>query len=188
MKIETLDIGIVSSEDNRKWDNVGPYNPNQKCQCCGGNLEPVKQTCGISYYFLVNDRAISPKCLGDWLGKIGKHIADDPHPYWLHAAINTPSAMGRKGGSVKSDKKSASSRENGKLGGRPGMYDIEIVTMSGEDYPEAGLNKSAAIASAKKYAEQYPKKQVFISWFRKSDGQRGYLNPDGNHDITGKAW
>lgn len=27
--------------------------------------------------------------------------------------------LGRKGGSVKSDKKSASSRENGKLGGRP---------------------------------------------------------------------
>jgi hypothetical protein len=38
--------------------------------------------------------------------------------------------MGRKGGSVKSDKKSASSRENGKLGGRPkGIDDRKNVIL-----------------------------------------------------------
>jgi len=30
--------------------------------------------------------------------------------------------------------------------------------------------------------------QVFIRWYRASDGQHGYYNSDGNHDITGKAW
>lgn len=32
-------------------------------------------------------------------------------------------ALGRKGGSVKSESKKISSRENGKLGGRPSKYD-----------------------------------------------------------------
>lgn len=91
-------------------------------------------------------------------------------------------------GAIRSPKKSASSRENGKLGGRPGMYTIEIATINGEDYPETGLTKSAAITAARKYAEKYPQKRIFISWFRGSDGQHGYLNPDGNHDITGEAW
>lgn len=30
--------------------------------------------------------------------------------------------------------------------------------------------------------------QVYVTWYRKADGQHGYLNPDGNHAITGKAW
>lgn len=92
-------------------------------------------------------------------------------------------------GSIKSPRKTASSRKNGKKGGRPGMYSIVIVDEDAdEDYPDNNLTKSTAIEAAKKYAAKYPNKQVYISWFRKSDGQRGYLNPSGDHAITGKAW
>jgi hypothetical protein len=31
-------------------------------------------------------------------------------------------------------------------------------------------------------------KGVTISFFRASDGQRGYLNPNGSHAITGNFW
>lgn len=31
-------------------------------------------------------------------------------------------------------------------------------------------------------------KQIYVSWFRASDGQHGYLNSDGNHAITGSNW
>lgn len=51
-----------------------------------------------------------------------------------------------------------------------------------------GAKKAAK--TAREYAKKYPKPkyQVFVSWHRSSDGQTGYLNPDGNHAITGKAW
>ena len=81
MKIETINIKIVSSEDRA-------YNATAVCQCCGGAVIPIQQPTGIDYYYTVNDRVISPTCLSVWLAKIGQHIADDPHPYWLHAAIN----------------------------------------------------------------------------------------------------
>lgn len=48
------------------------------------------------------------------------------------------------------------------------------------------LNRKEATEIAKREAEQ--DKHVLVTWFRKSDGQLGYLNRDGNHDITGKAW
>ena len=48
------------------------------------------------------------------------------------------------------------------------------------------LSKTQAISIAKQEAEAG--NQVFVTWFRKSDGQQGHLNSDGNHDITGTAW
>ena len=47
-----------------------------------------------------------------------------------------------------------------------------------------------AMKTAREYARKYPRPQyqVFVSWHRSSDGQTGYLNNDGNHAITGKAW
>lgn len=30
--------------------------------------------------------------------------------------------------------------------------------------------------------------RVYVTWYRPDDGQEGYVNPDGNHAITGKAW
>jgi hypothetical protein len=51
-----------------------------------------------------------------------------------------------------------------------------------------GVTKKHAIALAKAAADKYPNERVFVSWGRASDGQQGYLNPDGNHAITGEAW
>lgn len=53
----------------------------------------------------------SPKARGQWEINANKKIEDLISE---HAAT-----MGRKGGSVKSDRKAAASRENGKKGGRP---------------------------------------------------------------------
>lgn len=50
-----------------------------------------------------------------------------------------------------------------------------------------GLTQEEAIKKAKEES-QNEDCQVFVSWFRSSDGQKGYLNRDLNHDITGVAW
>ena len=34
----------------------------------------------------------------------------------------------------------------------------------------------------------HPNRHVYVSWFRETDHQQGFLNQDGNHDTTGKAW
>lgn len=44
-----------------------------------------------------------------------------------------------------------------------------------------------AVAQAKKWAGEHLDKQVFISFFRKSDGQQGFINQDGA-DVTGRSW
>lgn len=62
------------------------------------------------------------------------------------------------------------------------MYSIEI---NGEVLYH-DLFKNEAIGIARREASAG--KQVFVTWFRKSDGQHGYLNRDGNHAITGEAW
>lgn len=50
-------------------------------------------------------------------------------------------------------------------------------------------SKKAALA-AKELAKEYPRPdyKVWVSWYRSSDGQHGYLNPGGDHAITGEAW
>lgn len=48
------------------------------------------------------------------------------------------------------------------------------------------LEKRQAEAIAKREAEQG--NQVFVQWFRKTDGQHGYLDSDGSNAITGQAW
>lgn len=49
------------------------------------------------------------------------------------------------------------------------------------------LSKKEAEEIARTWVKENPNKQIFISWFRNSDGQKGYLNPDGNYAIIGKA-
>ena len=61
-------------------------------------------------------------------------------------------------------------------------YDIEI---NGEtEYVDMSLTeaKKLAIKCAKNNDD------VYITWYRRSDGQHGYLNPSGNHEIIGKPW
>lgn len=48
------------------------------------------------------------------------------------------------------------------------------------------LSRREAEQTAKQEAAK--QQQVFVTWFRSSDGQHGYLNRDGNHAITGTAW
>jgi len=92
-------------------------------------------------------------------------------------------------GSIRTEKKAAAARENGKKGGRPGMYTVTLNDAdTGTDESWPGLTKRQAISLAKETAAFNPTCAVFIEWFRKSDGQRGYLNPSGDHEITGHAW
>lgn len=55
-----------------------------------------------------------------------------------------------------------------------------------ETTPDRPMFEAQQIAAQK--AAQYPRRKVFVEFFRRYDGQKGYLNPDGNHSITGKAW
>lgn len=41
---------------------------------------------------------------------------------------------------------------------------------------------------ARREAMANPTHQIYITWYRASDSQRGYYNPDGAHSITGRAW
>jgi len=30
--------------------------------------------------------------------------------------------------------------------------------------------------------------EIYVKWYRYQDGQNGYLNSDGDHEITGRLW
>jgi len=67
-------------------------------------------------------------------------------------------------------------------------YTVE-VTKHGETIESEWVNgQRNAKATAREYAAQYPDHQIYVTWFRSSDGQHGYLNPNGDHDITGRPW
>jgi len=53
---------------------------------------------------------------------------------------------------------------------------------------EDGLTLTEAKRVARSTAHKHPHNQVFIEWFRISDGQHGFVNPDGNDAITGEPW
>jgi len=48
-------------------------------------------------------------------------------------------------------------------------------------------DKEQAKETAERLAKEHNDKQVFIEYFRESDGQRGYINKDG-FALTGKSW
>ena len=54
----------------------------------------------------------------------------------------------------------------------------------------SGLTKTVAIKTAKTEASspENEDNQIFITWFRASDQQHGYLNRGGDHGTTGLAW
>ena len=66
------------------------------------------------------------------------------------------------------------------------MVNFEGMTIS--EY--SGLTRLAAIKLAKSEAssDSNEDNQIFVTWFRKSDQQHGYLNRGGDHEITGLAW
>ena len=70
-------------------------------------------------------------------------------------------------------------------------YTVAVQHKSGQIICETpDCTEKEAKKVAKIDAKNYPRPDhlVFVSWFRPSDGQHGYLNPDGNHAITGEAW
>lgn len=69
-------------------------------------------------------------------------------------------------------------------------YTIETIDSSfTPEFIQLGsIPAQLAMAEAHKAAAKHTDQQVFLTFFRRSDGQRGYLNSDGNHDITGRAY
>lgn len=43
-------------------------------------------------------------------------------------------------------------------------------------------------SEVEKAKRKYPTDQIFVTFFRATDGQKGYLNKNGQHSLTGKAW
>ncbi len=60
--------------------------------------------------------------------------------------------------------------------------------IANDNLVDNGLSEKTAIAKAKRLAQNPRNGQVFIQWYRSTDGQHGYLNPNGDHAITGKSW
>lgn len=64
-----------------------------------------------------------------------------------------------------------------------------LITMQGTTMESiGGLTEKEAIELAKEKKLDLDGHAVYVQWFRASDGQKGYLNPDGNSSITGEAW
>lgn len=73
------------------------------------------------------------------------------------------------------------------------LYTVVITNQYGDSEIVANgctlsYAKTVAAQEADKAEAAGQGQQVFVKWFRKSDGQVGYLNRGGNHAITGKAW
>lgn len=68
-------------------------------------------------------------------------------------------------------------------------YSIELVNELVESHTlHEDLSKRLAVKLAKIAARKFNRCKIYVSWGRESDGQNGFLNSGGNHDITGKAW
>lgn len=92
-------------------------------------------------------------------------------------------ALGRLGGKAKSEAKTETARKNGAKGGRPGMYS---VSQNGQT-----LQHSISCTFARNIATQLVaagKTGIYVEFFRKADGQRGFFNQDGHHAISGEEW
>lgn len=66
-------------------------------------------------------------------------------------------------------------------------YYVLHVFENGDRHEEEGMSKSDAVKEAKRLAEKFDDRKIFITTSGNS-GQGCYYNPDGNHDITGQAW
>jgi hypothetical protein len=70
-------------------------------------------------------------------------------------------------------------------------YTIFIKDREGDlisEYTVKGQKAAMQAAEAERANPENKDNLIFVSWFRSSDGQRGYLNPNGDHKIIGKAW
>ena len=69
-------------------------------------------------------------------------------------------------------------------------YAIERTSIGGSETIEVGLSLHQALHNAAKQAAKNKGQiyQIYVVWYRESDGQHGYVNPDGNHSINGKPF
>ena len=65
-------------------------------------------------------------------------------------------------------------------------YSVELINEFGPTAEYCNVSKKEAIKAARK--ESSEGRKVFVCWFRSSDGQKGYLNPDGDHAVMGESW
>jgi hypothetical protein len=69
-------------------------------------------------------------------------------------------------------------------------YTVEIVRMEQEPDYIPCKNKKDAIITARQEVKNPANKnaQIYVSWYRASDGQHAYLNQNGDNAITGTPW
>lgn len=66
-------------------------------------------------------------------------------------------------------------------------YLVVAESKMGEEVRISEVGKSEVEKTVKEFKDN-GEKIIFVKWFRKSDGQKGFLNSNGNHEITGKNW
>lgn len=66
---------------------------------------------------------------------------------------------------------------------------LTIITTDGtfDLRSKPAVNKKQAVQVAREWAEKYPNESVYITFFRPTDGQHGFLNPNG-FGISGHPW
>lgn len=70
------------------------------------------------------------------------------------------------------------------------MSNISYTVQIGEedDHIPGIESPERATELAIRACKENPECPVYVSWFRFSDGQHGYLNRSGDHDVTGRNW
>ncbi len=66
-------------------------------------------------------------------------------------------------------------------------YTVVIRSHTGREEFFPNLTERQAIKQAKEIRSEH-NGETFITWYRASDGQHGFLNPSGNHEIMGISW
>jgi hypothetical protein len=70
-------------------------------------------------------------------------------------------------------------------------YTVTVKPQVGYEVKSETVEKlNHAIALAKTWAKENddPENGVYISFFQRNNGQKGYINPDGSADLVGKSW
>lgn len=112
---------------------------------------------------------ISGCCCGGWTGQYCE--GEDGKKYYVQWTDKNPAAvaLGRRGGSVKSDKKSKSSAANGALGGRPRtcLYAVQVLHPDTEEWDYC-FNSPMSRDEANKSAKQLRR------WAKEEDTEKRY--------------
>ena len=66
-------------------------------------------------------------------------------------------------------------------------YYVLHVFKNGDRYENEFPSKNDAVKEATRLSEKFDDRKIFITTSGNS-GQGCYLNPDGNHGITGYSW